>query len=305
MSESVAGVIRSRDGAPPRLVLTIGAVVLLDTMLYAVLSPLLPGLVHELHLSKLSAGVLTASYAIGTLAGSLPSGILVVRAGPKLAVFVGLSLLLVSTVAFAFLHEVVPLDIARFVEGLGGALSWSGGLAWIVGETAPDRRGAAIGTAVSAAVAGALLGPVLGTAATVVGRPAAFSGFAILVGVVIVWLRHLPSTHVRSDQGVANILAALARMDFAVAFWLMTLPAIASGLIAVLGPLRIHALGGTASLIGATFLVSAGAEIIISPLSGRLSDRRGRLFPIRIALIASTASLLCFSIPRSLAPLVS
>ena len=168
--------------------------------------------------------------------------------------------------------------------------------AWIVGETAPERRGAAIGTAVSAAVAGASLGPVLGTAATVVGRPAAFSGFAVLVGVVIVWLRELPSTHVRSDQGMANILAALARMDFAVPFWLMTLPAIASGLIAVLGPLRIDALGGTASLIGATFLVSAGAEIIISPLAGEA------LGPARPAVPAPHRTDYEHSIPAALQP---
>ena len=63
-----------RRAAERRLVLVIGAVVFVDTMFYAVIAPLLPGLVHELRLSKLSAGVMTASYALGTLLGSLPGG---------------------------------------------------------------------------------------------------------------------------------------------------------------------------------------------------------------------------------------
>ncbi len=46
----------------PSLVLVIGTVVFVDTLFYSVLAPLLPGLVHELGLSKLSAGLLTASY---------------------------------------------------------------------------------------------------------------------------------------------------------------------------------------------------------------------------------------------------
>jgi MFS family permease len=120
--------ILSSEASERRLVLVFSAVVFVDTMFYAVIAPLLPGLVTELHLSKLSAGVLTASYAIGTLVGSLPGGMLAVRGGPRFTVCTGLWLLAVSTVAFGFLHNVVALDAARFVEGTGGACSWAGGL---------------------------------------------------------------------------------------------------------------------------------------------------------------------------------
>lgn len=207
------------DRGTPWLVLTVGAVVLVDTALYSVLAPLLPGLAHELRLSKLSAGVLTASYAIGTLIGSLPGGILVVRAGPKFAVLTGLALLLCSTVAFAFLENAAALDAARLLEGIGGACSWAGGLAWIVTGTAPERRGEMMGRAISAAIAGALLGPVLGTLATAVGRPAAFSALAVAVGLLIAWMRALPSVHVPSEQGVGTVIASLRRIDVAVGLW--------------------------------------------------------------------------------------
>src|SRR5437588_3689648 len=115
-----------------QLVLLVAAVVFVDTMFYAAIAPLLPALAHQLKLSKLSAGLMTASYPIGTLVGSIPGGVLAVRAGPKATVCAGLALLAASTLAFGFLHDAALLDGARFVEGVGGACSWAGGLAWIV-----------------------------------------------------------------------------------------------------------------------------------------------------------------------------
>ncbi len=43
-----------------RLLLLVGAIVLVDTMFFAALTPLLPHYVHALHLSKAGAGVLSA-----------------------------------------------------------------------------------------------------------------------------------------------------------------------------------------------------------------------------------------------------
>jgi MFS family permease len=288
-----------RAPARPRLVLVIGVVMFVDTMLYAVIAPLLPGLAHELRLSKLSAGLLTASYAIGTLAGSLPAGVLVVRAGPRTAVCTGLALLVSSTLAFGLLHNLVALDLARFVEGVGGACSWSGGLAWIAAETPTHRRGAMMGRAMGAAIGGALFGPVVGTVATATGRAATFAALALVGLALIVAVRRIPASHASSGQGLAALAAALVKTDVAVAMWLVTLPAIASGMLNVLGPLRLHRLGAAAGVIGATFLVSAALEAALAPAVGSLSDRRGRLIPLRYGLGAATGALLCFTAPGS------
>src|SRR5436309_1698101 len=117
-----------------RLVLLVGAIVFVDTMFYAAIAPLLPTLAHQLHLSKLSAGIMTACYPVGTFFGSLPGGLLTVRIGPKRTVYAGMALLAGSTVAFGWAHSAVALDVARLAEGVGGACSWSGALAWIVAE---------------------------------------------------------------------------------------------------------------------------------------------------------------------------
>ena len=160
-----------------RLFLLVSAVVLVDTMFFAAVAPLLPYYSDELDLSKTGAGVLTAAYPAGTFAGALPGGWLAARWGVKPTLLVGLGLLGVTSLAFGFAnHIVVMLDAARFVQGIGGAFMWAAGMTWLVSAAPADRRGELIGSALAAAIVGVLLGPVLGGAATVVGPEVVFTG---------------------------------------------------------------------------------------------------------------------------------
>jgi len=291
--------------AERRLVVVIGAVVFVDTMFYAVIAPLLPGLTHELHLSKLSAGVMTASYPAGTLLASLPGGVLAVRAGPRFTVGTGLALLACSTVAFGFLRSAPALDAARFVEGVGGACSWAGGLAWIVAETPVAQRGAMIGRALGAAIGGSLLGPAIGALAALTGRPVLFSAIAVIACILIAQTRSLPSHEPEPGLGLEALARTVRRPEMASGMWLMALPAAVSGLINVLGPLRLHRFGAGAGVVGAAFLIAAAVEAALSPVVGGISDRRGRLVPLRGGLAGATVALLCFTLPGTAALLAA
>ncbi len=279
------------------LVRAVSVVMFVDTMLFAVIAPLLPGLAHELHLSKASAGLLTASYAIGMLVAALPCGVLAARVGPRPTMIAGLVLLAASTAAFGFLHDAVALNLARVAEGAAGACSWGGGLAWIADETPVDRRGALIGYATAAAIAGSLVGPVVGTVATATGRAPLFGALALGTLVVIVPIWRMPSTHRRSTQGLRSVAAACRRPAVIAAIWLMALPAIGSGAMNVLGPLRLHRFGAPAAAIGATFLIAAAVATVIAPVAGRFSDRHGRLAPLRLGLASTAVTLLFFTAP--------
>ena len=263
--------------------LLVSAVVFLDTLFYSVIAPLLPALSHELHLSKLSAGMLTASYPIGTLLGAIPGGVLVARKGPKVTLVAGLVMLAGSTIAFALVHDVGGLDAARLVEGIGGSCTWAGGMAWIVNGAPPGRRGALIGRAIGAAIGGALFGPVIGALATATGRLAAFSVIVVAALALLVETARIDAPRTNSEQGVAHLVAAMRERAIMAGIWLVALPALASGALTVLAPLQLHRFGAGAFVIAATFLVAATVEAVIAPAIGHVSDRHGRVVPLRLA----------------------
>src|SRR5512133_1213174 len=161
-----------------RLLFLVGAIVLVDTMFFTALTPLLPHYVDKLGLGKGGAGLLQAMYPLGALLAAIPGGMAAARFGVKPTVLIGLSLLALTTVAFGLADSVWALDVARFVQGVSSAFSWTGALAWLVAASPPGRRGQLIGSAFGAAIAGALFGPVLGAIASFTGTGPAFRGVA-------------------------------------------------------------------------------------------------------------------------------
>ena len=73
----------------------------------------------------------------------------------------------------------------------------------------------------------------------------------------------------------------------------------------VLAPLRLSRLGAGTLVIGVTFLAAAAIEAAVSPLVGRLSDRRDPLVPVRLSLAAGVAVSLLASVLRPAAWLVA
>src|SRR5689334_21460556 len=98
-----------------RLLLLVAALVLVDTMLYAALTPLLPHFSHEFGFSKSRAGVLVAAYAAGALVGGVPGGLAAAWLGARRSVLAGLALMGLASLGFAFAGGFWTLFGARFV----------------------------------------------------------------------------------------------------------------------------------------------------------------------------------------------
>lgn len=274
--------------------------VFFDVVFFSAIAPLLPDYVAELGLSKAQAGVLSASYAAGTLLLSLPAGLLAAHAGPRRTVIGGLLLLGVASVAFGFAHEFLLLDLARFTQGAAGALIWSGALTWLVTTAPPERRGSVIGTALGTAVAGALFGPALGALAAEVGTEVVFSSVLGVAAVLALIASRLPEAKAPERQNLREVVETIFSRPIVLATAFVAIPSVMFGAVEVLVPLQIADLGGGHALIAGGFIAGAALEAVLAPVAGRYSDRAGRRLPFMVGLSICAVAMAAVALGESL-----
>ncbi len=290
------------SGGGRRLLAFVAAVVFVDSALFGVIAPLLPFYTDELGLSKTAAGVLVAAFPAGVFAGAFPAGAAVARFGAKPTTIAGLAAFAVASLVFGFANDIVLLDVARFVQGVGSAASWTAGLAWLARETPPERRGERLGTAFSGALAGSLIGPAIGAAARGIDPAIVFSITAAIGLALIAWSLRVPAPPATRDE--AGWAAALRERAFLPGAGAILIVGLLFGVVEVIVPLRFDELGGGGAVIGLAFALAAVAEGLTGPLIGRISDRVGPLRPVRVSILAGIALALVLPIPESIAVLV-
>ena len=126
--------------------------------------------------------------------------------------------------------------------------------------------------------------------ASIVGTGPAFASVAVLASVLAVWAWRTPAFRPETPQPLRRLFEAAVDPRVAASIWFVVLPAFLFGTLNVLGPLRLDVLGFSALAIGATWLVAATFEALITPAVGRVSDRRGRLAPLRAGLLSGAVT---------------
>jgi MFS family permease len=290
-----------------RLVALVSSIIFVDALLFTALTPLVPDYADEFDLSKSGAGLLLAAFGAGALFGGVPGGLAAARYSPKHAVVVGLVVLGISSIAFALAEGAFALGLARFVQGFSSTVTWAGALAWVTGVVPKEQRGEMLGFAFGAAIAGAILGPLFGGIAETIGIRISFTSVGV-VAFAFAGLALLGRSAPCEPLTAAGLRRAFADLRFVGGLWLNTLPALLFGTLAVLTPLALDDAGWTTLAIGAVFFGAGVVEVVINPLLGRVTDRHGRLLPIRVALAGSTvvaAALALSSAPVAIAVLVA
>jgi len=274
-----------------RLLMFISSMMFLELFFFAVLSPLLPGLKHELAMSTSQAGVLVAMYAAGGLVGAIPAVMIAVRVGVKATALPSLVAFAAMSAVFGLLRSYDALLLARFAQGLAAAALWTAAMVWLLECAPPDRRGEMLGFAFGVSEAGAIAGPAVGGLAAAVGRGWTFAGVAV-VSLALAGVGTRFQSPPRMARGTIRLRSMLSSSSVRTAMWIALIPAVLLAEISVLAPLQQHRLGAGAGAIAATFGVAAGLGILVRPPFGRWSDRQGPLRPIRLGLLASAPVVL-------------
>ncbi|MDK2891039.1 MAG: hypothetical protein PWR21_1671 [Methanoculleus sp.] len=272
--------LRNRIAASPDAILVLVVLVIfMDMMIYGLLIPVFPQYAPRLGVDEPVIGVVFGIYAAMLLLFSIPMGLLSDRVGRRPLIVVGMLLLALATALFGFSTTVTHLVVARTVQGVSAAATWSAGLALLADTCDPSRLGEKMGVALSAVGLGTVLGPVVGGLLfEYAGYTATFLVPAVLVASVGLLVFAVPVRTCRAD-GSPRRSPVLPPGVF------LPLAACAAAIIMVSGtygvvdpylPVYLHAAFSTSpATIGLVFAVLAVAAILAQPVAGRIYDRYG------------------------------
>ncbi len=265
-----------------------GSVLLVDTIFYAVLSPLLAGYAEQAHIDHSGVGLLVAAYPLGMVATAIPAGAWASRNGPRAVMLTGVLVTALTCLLFATASTGATLVAFRFLQGAGGALSWTASMVWVSSVAPPDRRGELVGRLLGLAVIGGMLGPAVGALATLFGTVPVFAGIAVLcLGLAAVATRQ-PRPTMAETAGWEGALGLMRDRRVRIGLWLTALGGAGFGVINTTAPLSLERFGLTALQTSAVFLVMAACGALTSPRIGRLIDLHGRA-PVTLVLLVVAA----------------
>ena len=247
------------------------------------------------------AGLPAAAATVGLAVGTAPLAALMARRGRRPGIVLGLAAAAAgaSVVTVAFLTKLFPLFVAgMFVFGFGIAGERLSRYA-AADVTVPERRSFAISLVVWAGTVGSVLGPLLldpvaGVAErlgveSLVG-PAVFAAAMAALASLFVWATLRPDPLAisgglgvvtrRRDRPPIRPLLRDPRVRFALA--VLVVGQVVMVLIMTMTPVHIRRAGEAIGIVGLVIGAHTFGMFAVSPLTGVLADRLGRL-PVMVA----------------------
>jgi len=282
--------VRGALSSSLRPLLLPSAIVAFESAFYSAITPLLPTLKSEVGLGATGAGVVVAGYPGGMVLAAVAAGWLTSRQGARRATVSGLSSLAIACLWFGWANDETSLVASRILQGVGGALCWTGVLAWVSGIAPDDRRATAIGTTLGIGIIGVLVGPLLGLAAVQLGRVAVFLVVGALAAIMAVLALHVAPDR-RSSIRLRGMFSGLRGREAATALWVDALTGLILGAAAALLPLRLADLGFGSLILTLVFVGGGLLQAIVNPVAGHAVDRNGWRRPTLAGLLCSTVLL--------------
>lgn len=272
----------------------VAVAVFTDMLIYGIIVPILPSYAKTLGATQTEIGFLFGSYAITLLLATPILGVVSDNIGRRLPMILGLFGLAAATMLFGFANSFWLLILARMLQGISAAATWTAGLALLADVFPLQERGKAMGIALSGQAVGMLLGPTIGGFLYQWGGyhlPFIFaSAIALIDGVLRITLLH-DEPKQDTEQRVSYRSIFKMRSLFMIIGIIIIGAALPSALEPTL-PLYLHnVLNASSGTIGLLFAVPTLAYGFTAPVIGTLSNKLGRNQTMIIGLIIAALCL--------------
>ncbi len=250
-----------------------------------IIAPILPRIGEALAVSETLLGMLGTSYALMLSLFAVITGPISDKIGRRRILLIGCGFMAGALALHGLANSFWLLLTVRGLAGAGGGIL-SGGAVAYVGDYFPyEQRGWANGWIMSGIAFGQILGIPLGTILAVTDYRVPFLVFAGTMGLAwfLVWF-FVPQPDVQRDPHPLSIKRALLNYsrlikerDPAVAVLAFFLMFLSFGFFLVFLPTWLEQdIGLSGTEVASLFFVGGLANVVVSPLAGRLSDRLGR-----------------------------
>ncbi len=271
------------------------------------LSLVLPAYGDRIGLSNSSIGMIAAGAGVGGVLSQLRIGTLVAKHTARAVVVWSLMLMLVCTVPMFAVENQWLLLALRVGSGVGAVGLLIGMQTRLARATTAATRGRAMSTWGMLNRAAILVGPlVAGFMIEGFGYPAAFITAGAAFGLAAIPVQRAAPLHGATDQQrlaqIPTLVAIRPHLQLLVTAGAANLCAIAGrfGRMLILPLIGLN-LGMSEAEVGVLLSISAAADLLVSPLSGQLMDRYGRLYAIVPSMTGFAGGLILLGLATSAA----
>jgi MFS family permease len=276
-----------------RLVVSFYALLFLDEIVLLGMVPVAPTYADQLGLTETQTGLLLGAASLAPVVVAIPIGLYADRIGPRRLVLAGAAVLALGSLGQGLTETFWILLVARIVLGVGSAVLWTAGTAWLSDSVSSARRSAALGAVMTVAGVGAALGPAYaGYVAEALGAGAPFLiGAAAIAVATAVLATAGPGGRADHDSlAVGPTLRAIRREHLLLAALAITvLAGISDGVVGLLAPLQLDENGLSSGTIGAVFSCAAAVFLVGSMACVRFGDRA-------VTIVAAAAGSLALAV---------
>jgi MFS family permease len=225
---------------------------------------------------------MASAYLISNFVFQYPSGWLADRWGRKSIMILGLFIQAVLSLVYLVINDPILFVVLRFAEGIAGASVLPPARALIADSVPAENRGEAFGIFSAFFNGGFLLGPALGGLLATTAYATAFIGAVLfrLVAIVIILTlvkvarKSSMEAQTQAKTSPHNIIFTLPLIG---AYILVFGDFLYLGFDQTLLPIWMHDhLGASVALIGIAYMMFAIPNVILSPITGRVADRKRR-----------------------------